>query len=287
MRPNCVGILGGRSLVGSHLINQLNAKKYELLLFSRQASSHLGSEWQKLSAETKPRPSGKIELWISLLPIWILCDYLPLLQSFGVKRLIVLSSTSLFSKQNSANSAERDLALLLADSESKIARWAALHHVMLTVLRPTLIYGGANDKNISVLFRFVKTFCFFPFFGSANGLRQPIHAADVADACGLALESETVNNKSYNISGAEVLSYQEMVRRIFVMLEKQPRFIFFPRLIFLIAIHALKIFPRFKKWTPAMVDRMNSDLVFDHLDAAKDFGFAPRPFILDPRDFKS
>ena len=31
---------------------------------------------------------------------------------------------------------------------------------------------------------------------------------------------------------------------------------------------------------PAMAERMNQDLVFDHKDAVSDFGYKPRPFKL-------
>jgi hypothetical protein len=36
-----------------------------------------------------------------------------------------------------------------------------------------------------------------------------------------------------------------------------------------------------------MAERMNRDLVFDHLDAARDFGFRPCAFILDADDLPS
>jgi hypothetical protein len=36
-----------------------------------------------------------------------------------------------------------------------------------------------------------------------------------------------------------------------------------------------------------MAQRMNRDLVFDHLEAARDFGFKPRAFLLDADDLPS
>ncbi len=55
------------------------------------------------------------------------------------------------------------------------------------ILRPTLIYGHGRDKNITEIARFIRRFGFFPLLGKANGLRQPIHVEDVAEACFAAL----------------------------------------------------------------------------------------------------
>ncbi len=284
MKHNRIGILGARSVVGSHLLSQLAEKNIEIIKFSRKPLSDEKTVWHPLTSSTTSEP---IEVWISLLPIWILCDFLSLLQSYGAKRIIALSSTSVFSKLNSANPAEKKIASLLAQSESQFSNWANSNKISWTILRPTLIYGSENDKNISVLIRFIKRLGFFPLLGAAKGLRQPIHAADVAKACKQAIDCETARDKSYNISGSEVLTYQEMISRVFMMLGKKPRFLFIPLLVFRMGMTFLKLFPRFRNWTPAMVERMNYDLIFDHSEATKDFNFTARPFHLDPADFKS
>jgi hypothetical protein len=38
--------------------------------------------------------------------------------------------------------------------------------------------------------------------------------------------------------------------------------------------------PRYRNWPSAMAERMSRDLVFDHFEATRDFGFAPRAFVL-------
>jgi len=42
--------------------------------------------------------------------------------------------------------------------------------------------------------------------------------------------------------------------------------------------------PRYRNWSSAMAERMNRDLVFDHSEATRDFGFAPRAFVLSAED---
>jgi len=46
----------------------------------------------------------------------------------------------------------------------------------------------------------------------------------------------------------------------------------------------MRLLPRYRHWSVAMAERMNSDLVFDHSDAERDFGFSPRPFWLSLED---
>lgn len=90
------------------------------------------------------------------------------------------------------------------------------------ILRPTLIYGRGRDRNITVIARFIRRFGFFPVLGRATGLRQPVHAEDVALACHRALEAPAATNRAYNISGGETVTYREMVRRVFLALEGGP-----------------------------------------------------------------
>jgi nucleoside-diphosphate-sugar epimerase len=146
--------------------------------------------------------------------------------------------------------------------------------------KPTLIYGWGRDRNVSEIARFIRRFGFFPVFDSAKGLRQPIHSDNVASACIRALEARDVKNCSYNISGGEILSYRDMVIRIFQALGKRPRLVTTPLWSFHLAVAGVRMLPRFHDWSSAMVERMNQDLMFDHTSAERDFGFSARPFQL-------
>ena len=52
-----------------------------------------------------------------------------------------------------------------------------------------------------------------PLVGGAPGLRQPVHAEDLANNRSR-IEPATIN-KFYALSGSETLSYREMIGRIF------------------------------------------------------------------------
>ena len=65
----------------------------------------------------------------------------------------------------------------------------------------------------------------FPLDGQADGLRQPVHAEDVATACVSALTMPAEANRTYNLSDGETLSYREMVCRVFATVGKLPHLV--------------------------------------------------------------
>ena len=227
---------------------------------------------------------GDMPYWICLAPIWVLPDYFALLDASGVRRVVVLSSTSRFTKVDSGDVAENAVAAKLIDSEAQVQAWAESRDIEWVVLRPTLIYGQGRDKNISEMARFIRRFGFFPLLGSAQGLRQPIHADDVAAACVAALQAPDAANRAYNLSGGETLVYREMVARVFAALGRPARLVTVPLWAFRLAVAMLRRLPRYRHWSSAMAERMNQDLVFDHAEAARDFGFKPRGFALTAKD---
>lgn len=290
-----VGIIGATSIIGDYLLPLLAEKGYGVVAFTRQREKSENNEnsavaWQLLKKFTssEQRPADKeekiIDFWISLAPAPVLSRYFPMLLSYGVKHIVAVSSTSRFTKENSTDPEEKKLAKDLVLSEEHLMSWAKKEKIAFTILRPTLIYSPGRDKNISVIASFIRRFSFFCILGEADGLRQPVHAEDVAFACAAALSERSAMNRSYNISGGEILTYRDMVRRVFSALGKEPKFVKIPLWLFSFAIFILRIFPRFRQWSTAMAQRMNKDMVFDHTDANRDLNFSPRKFNFTKED---
>jgi nucleoside-diphosphate-sugar epimerase len=291
-----VGVIGATSLIGDCLLPLLVEDGYDVVAFSRRAQDtqhhlkHLPVEWQILRQAVSSNssdvfhPEKEISHWVCLAPIWVLPEYIPLLSLYGVKHIVAVSSTSRFTKDNSSNPVEQELAMRLADSEECFVAWAKTEDVTWTILRPTLTYGLGRDKNVSVIARFIQRFAFFPLLGEARGLRQPVHAQDVALGCLAALNGGGAINRSYNLSGGETLTYREMVGRIFSAMGRKPHFVILPLWLFRLAVMFMRVLPPFRRWSVAMAERMNQDLVFDHEDACRDLGFSPRPFLLTRED---
>lgn len=292
------GVLGASSFAGECLLPLLVNAGLEVQVFSRQANKEYQTgnssniAYRQLDqAAIQNLPSSengkKILYWICLMPIWALPNYFPLMLASGAKRIVALSSTSIFTKPNSPDLAERDVAAKLKEGEQRLVEWAEANQIEWIILRPTMIYGLGRDRNICEIARFILRFGFFPLLGSAQGLRQPVHVEDVAFACFTALQSKRASNHAYNLSGGEKLAYRNMVERIFQAMGKPVRFIRIPIWTFRLAIACFRVLPRYRYWSAAMVERMNVDMSFDYLEAARDFGFAPRLFSPDEKDLGS
>lgn len=288
MTDKCVGLLGATSLIGECLLVSLARSGWRVLAFTRRPVEPSGTEaeWHRLMPidQQSTGDAKEISCWVSLAPIWVLPNYYALLEASKARTIVALSSTSRFSKADSSDIDEKAVALRLVEAEADVLAWAESKGVKCVILRPTLVYGLGRDKNVSEIARFIRRFGFFPLFGRAEGLRQPVHARDVVAACLAALENDTVSRRDYNLSGGEVLSYREMVGRVFVALGYRTRFLKVPLNVFRMTLTLLRLVPRYRNWSVAMAERMNRDLVFDHADATRDLGFHPRPFFPGPED---
>ena len=80
------------------------------------------------------------------------------------------------------------------------------------------------------------------------------------------------------------LTYKEMVERIFSALEAKPKYFHLPLVVFRIIITLLRFFPRFRKMSVGMADRMNQNLTFQNQDSKTDLKFEPRGFQLSKDD---
>jgi nucleoside-diphosphate-sugar epimerase len=279
-----VGVLGARSFVGECLLPLLTDAGYQVTAFSRHSSGKTGSPMPGITWYTPSSSAVRtITHWVCVAPIWVLPQYLPWMKSLGAERIVALSSTSRFTKTDSSDMAEQLLAQRIASGEQQFVEWAQTHEVDWYILRPTLIYGCGQDKNVSEIAHFIRRFGFFPLLGTAGGLRQPVHVHDVVKACVAALTIPVVN-RAYALSGGETLTYRDMAERIFLALGRRLRIVTVPLWIFRGVVAALRCLPRYRHWSTAMAERMNRNLVFDHSEAERDLGFTPRRFLLLPAD---
>lgn len=277
-------VSGASSQVGRFLLPKLVTAGAEVYALSRRAGHDSAKEsavhWLRADlgqpdlAETLP----PADVLIHIASIQLLPALLPVAAAKGVRRVIVFSSTSRYGKARSADSKEVEFVTRLVRAEEAVERICNEHGIDWTIFRPTLIYGAGMDSNVTTIAKLISKLGIFPVLGEAKGKRQPVHAEDLAKACVLALEASATFGKAYNLSGGEVLTYRQMVERVFAALEKKPRFVRVPMTAFHLAMKLVTLAPRYRDFSAEMARRMNEDLVFDHADAARDFGYAPRSF---------
>ena len=278
-------VTGATSPVGRQLVDKLLAARYVVHAIGRgRATPDLGPSWvwhQCDLTRTDAFPRFTARVLFHIASLWLLPDRIEKFHERGVQRVIAFSSTSRLSKADSSNPAEQAVAKSLARAEDSVATTCERLGIAYTILRPTLIYGVGLDRNVADIARFAKRFGVFPILGKGLGLRQPVHTADLAEACLLAIDSSASFNRIYNLSGGETLTYREMVERVFRALGKPARIVSIPKPVFRLMIGLARLSPTYRHLKPEMATRMDRDLCFNHLAAEQDFGFSPRPFLLD------
>lgn len=275
-------VTGATTDVGDFLLNELSQSEKEIIALSRSSAKRSriqnvrwlsSSYFSKAPLDDHPQ----ITKWIHLAPIWTANVFEDVFRGHSPKRIIAVSSTSAEVKSGSEHPRESLIAQQLLDGELWIEQYADKVGADCTVLRPTLIYGGPRNRNINLVKRVIMLLGVFPLVGEGSGLRQPVHARDVANAC-IRLIDQDVTDTRYNIGGNEVLSYREMLERVFASLGRRPRFISLSRSLARTILIMLSKVPGLRMLTPQVADRMSVDQIFSIDDAVRDFGFSPGDF---------
>ncbi len=282
-QDNALLVIGARSLVGRRLRHIADRWPGAVRFTSRKS---LDSQSLILNFEAPEDfiPDMAFATVIVCTPIWLLTETL-LNQLFknGMKRLIAFSSTSLFTKGKSETDEEREVVRKLALGEKSIIDFCISRGVAWTILRPTLIYDEGQDQNVTRMAAMIRKLGLFPVCAPANGLRQPVHARDLAVAALTAAMTPGTGNTAYNLPGGETLTYRAMAEQIFKALGRKPRVVAVPEWAWRLGFAVLDfVQPGMKlKRNIGMVTRMNQDLYFDPAPAIADFGYAPGPFMPD------
>lgn len=279
MRSNLV--LGATGAVGQFLLPLLLARDERVIGVSRNAPAADGSgiEWLRGDLFGTMPPLPAVDVVYSLGPLDAFADWFVRTLAAPASaparaapmRVIALSSMSAESKQASIDAAERELAARLAAAEQRLFACAREHAIACTIFRPTLIYGGGRDTSLAPLARFARRWHILPVPKGASGLRQPVHAADLAAACLAARDVRATFGNTYALGGGERLRFDAMFARI----ARASRAVALP--IPLALVRAGARLARGRVGAGALA-RMTADLVADNAPAARDFNYAPRDF---------
>lgn len=279
VNPPAVLLTGASSQIGVFAIPRLVKAGFRVVAVSRKGRPARVPDFEQVQWATETnaceaaRPcrfllsAGPLDLAKRFL---LACDYL--------EQAVVFSSTSVASKQASVNPAERAQIRDMQVLESELQSIAESRGLRLAIFRPTLIYGCGMDTNISLLAAWIKRFGFMPVNGKAEGLRQPVHADDLAAVSIGALKSREKLPFVMNLCGGETLSYAEMVSRIFAAMGKPARLLHMPEWLFVVAVNIAGLVRPGSGLNGEMVRRQRLDLVFDDREARELLAYDPRPF---------
>lgn len=202
-----------------------------------------------------------------------------------LQQVVVFSSTSAEVKIDSANQDENAQARALLELETKLRSRATDKGARLVIFRPTLVYGCGLDSNISLLAKWIDRFGFVPVSRKATGLRQPVHADDLAELAVKTLRIDKDLPGLMNAVGGETLAYSEMVTRTFSAVGKPARLLRLPEWFFVLMARAAGLFRADSELNAEMVRRQAVDLVFEDEIARELLDYDPRPFNPKEADF--
>jgi uncharacterized protein YbjT (DUF2867 family) len=185
----------------------------------------------------------------------------------GVGRILIVGSTSAHSAYAFRSSPKLRMEELVRASG---LAW--------TIVRPSMIYGSERDRNVHRLLRFLDRSPVFPIFGPGTNLWQPVYHEDCARGVFEALERPASVGRSYDLPGAEPLTYLDLVRTSAEALGRNPRIVKVP----LEPVRrALVAAERLRLPLPidsGQVTRLREDKAYPYERARQDLDYAPRPF---------
>jgi len=259
-----------------------------------------GGGWQVFAVSRVPRPPAGGVTWLTgeFANVGGLPEAVDVVFSTGpldgfaqwyargqvaTRRVVAFGSTSLDTKQASADAYERDIVARLQAAERLVFDTALANGASATVLRPTLVYGAGRDQTLARIAAMGRRMGFFVLPRGANGKRQPVHVDDLAHAALAVVDAPATDGKAYALPGGETLAYRDMVARTLAALDPPAKLWEVPMPVFRTALWLVRNAGMMRGLTDDAVARMREDLVFDASPAWRDFGYAPRPFEPDAK----
>lgn len=284
-RKGTVLVLGASSQIGHFLLPELVRSGARVLALSRKPQAPVGKvEWLRGALPQPPRGAGDATAICCFAPLDALAAWVGSGAAPGLQRVVATSSMSAESKRASPVASERAVARRLRDGEAALALACTQRGVAWTVLRPTLIYGAARDRSLTPLAHRATTWRVFGL-PAGSGLRQPVHAEDVATAVLAALDGAAAGSV-VPIGGGERLTAGEMFARVRGSLPV-------PTLPLRIPAPLIRLGARLVPPLRGPLTRLGQDLVADNGELERLLGVHPRPFRPDadcwrpvrPREF--
>jgi len=209
-------VTGATSQTGLFVIRRLIASGAAVLAVSRKDEvpySHESLRWIKrdLSNPAFDLDGYCVDAVVHCAPLWLLPGLVTALHQAEAKRIVAFSSTLIFSKLLAANSFEKDYVHKMQNAESLLAERCKEVGIKYTIFRPTQVYGVGLDCGVTSIARIIRRFGYIFVYPPAFGRRQPVHVDDLAVAVLQAMDNENTYDKSYNLSGGDVLTYREML----------------------------------------------------------------------------
>lgn len=186
----------------------------------------------------------------------------------GVARFVYLSAVSaVYARKNSYGRSKAEAERLVRESGLRY-----------TILRPTMVYGRGGGLHFAKLVTFGERIpLIFPVLGPGTARLQPVWIDDLIDVIVMVLDDPRAYGRTYNVSGATVIAFRELVDAVVRALGRRRLRVHAPLWACRVAARVLApvLGPR-SFLSPEALHGVNEDAALDHAELTRDFGFRPR-----------
>ena len=190
----------------------------------------------------------------------------------NVRRLILVHTTGIYSKYKAAGKEYRHI-------DEYVETKCRENNILLTILRPTMIYGNTSDNNVVTFIKMVDKFPLMPVVKGARFELQPVHYKDLGKAYFDVLMNEKATaGNNYDLSGGEVIQLRDMLTVIGENLGKKVRFISCPYWLAYSGAWIIYCLTFTKVDYREPVQRLCEPRCYSHTQATADFGYNPMTF---------
>lgn len=267
-------LTGTRSQLGVALEPKLRANGDKVVAVAQEkVPGFEAEEWVLGRLPDAVIPMRAFDAIVSFGPMDALAAWLETLEAAPAGRVVATSSMSAVSKHAARFAEDRAIAQRLLAGEARLRAVCTQLGMPCLILRPTMIYGLGLDQNLSAVARGAMARRIF-FAPMSPGIRQPVHAEDVAEAALRGTQVEPALDEIIEIGGGERLTVREMFSRVHRSLPRATLHVPTPGIL-------LSLLALFSKRFRGAVSRLNTDLTAENSRLHEALGVEPRPFSPD------
>lgn len=275
-----VFVLGGSGFLGRHVIPSLINRGDDVVALARtpQAAdkvARLGAEpiigdlGVCGSVDTAFR-AARSEILVSLVDmgVGLVPKIADAAEAATFRRAVFISSASIETRLETATRSAR------VEAEARVRQM----RLDWSILRPTMIYGKPDDRNMSRLLRLLLATPILPVPGSGMHLQRPVHVEDVADVIAGCVRASAPVERTYAIGGPEPMTLNAVIRLASKAVGRRPAVVHVP---FLPVVSLTRVYSKLVS-SPVVsveqIERLQEDKNASIEAAIADLDFRPRSF---------
>ncbi len=145
------------------------------------------------------------------------------------------------------------------------------------IIRPSIMYGPTDDKNIAWLMNFMKKIPIFPIPGNGKYPRQPMYIDDVCLMVIGLIKNFPQKNKTYSINGKEQVFFKDIVKSVIKEMGGLRFAIYLPVPLYLFLVKIYNVLFH-SPFTPDQIQSLINGDVFPDYPWWDEFGIKATPF---------